>query len=113
MYINQISRNIRVDPPVPVSKLSVTSSLPEGNWTFYANFGLLGLLISYYLSGIFFGWIFNSCKSLKFNTVSLYFYGLFAGSGYVMLHPSSFVNILMASLIMAFVGTILRIRLNT
>lgn len=112
MYVNEISRNIKVYPPVPVTKLNVTSSIPEGNWTFYANFGLLGLLFSYLISGYIFKAIYNSCRRVKFNFVSLYLFGLFAGNGYFMLHPSAFVNMLMPCIFMAIISVLLRLRIS-
>lgn len=92
MYLRAMAVGDIVVPPMPVYKLR-TSSWPEHNWVGYMNFGLIGFLIFYFLSGLLLGKIFKYIKDRNFPIFPTCFYAMFAVGGTPILSPPGLVKI--------------------
>ncbi|WP_299051363.1 O-antigen polysaccharide polymerase Wzy [uncultured Polaribacter sp.] len=92
MYLRAMAVGDVIEPPLPVYKLR-TSSWPEHNWVGYMNYGFIGFIIFFFLSGLLFGKIYKYIKSRKFPLFPTCFYAMFAVGGAPILSPPGLVKL--------------------
>lgn len=92
-YLRGIALGNKVEPPLPVAQLP-NSSWPEGNWAGYMNFGILGFFILVWVSGVFFGRIFNYINSRRFPVFPTIIFCTIAVGGAPNFSPYGLVTLL-------------------
>lgn len=93
-YLLAMSQGEIIQPPVSIANLP-SSSWPDGNWAGYMNFGVLGLVVTFFLSGALLGAFYQYVRSSNFSIVAVILYGNFSWAGSVSLSPMGIVNLLM------------------
>ncbi|WPF89978.1 O-antigen polymerase [Cyanobacterium aponinum AL20118] len=98
-YLLGMAEGRIINPPMPVSELP-PSSWPEANWAGYMNFGILGFILLFFISGVIPAWIYNFMKFHSFSIGSILLYTEFCRVS--VLSPSGIVGIL-TNLILFFI----------
>lgn len=106
LYLAVMSYEKRyIDKPFRVDDDYMTS-FPVGNYAAYMNFGMIGLLIAYFLLGGIANTLYQGCKKGRFKYI--YFYTLFI-SGSIAFSNIGLLNIIINSITLLIVFVIIRI----
>lgn len=100
MYLRALSLGKRVEPPMPISSLK-NNSWPEGNWVGYMNFGFLGFIIFFYLSGLFYGKFYAYVQKKQFPLIPTMIFSIIAVGGPPILSAPGIIKLLMVFFIVS------------
>jgi len=99
MYLRTIADGHVVVPPVAVNKL-LNSSWPEQNWVGYMNWGIIGFIFTFFLSGYITGKIYSIMVERNCSVIGAFLYAKLIIGGVIVLSPLPLINLLMYAIIL-------------